>query len=301
MRLVVTGKRGQVARSLVERGAQRGVEVLPLGRPELDLSASERAIVAAVVAARAEVLVSAAAYTQVDRAETDPETAFVVNEHGPRALARAARELSIPLIHLSTDYVFDGMKLSPYAEEDPTRPLSVYGASKLAGERAVCAEHANTAVLRSAWVYSPFGINFLKTMLRLAGNRDEIRVVSDQLGNPTNALDLADGILTVATHLVAGNNPAHRGVFHITSRSEASWAEFAEAIFAASSSSGGPTARVIHVGAAEYLTAARRPANSRLDSSKLERAHGVRLPDWRPSLETVVSRLFQRSKMRNLG
>jgi dTDP-4-dehydrorhamnose reductase len=291
--MIVTGRHGQVVRSLVERAAGTQFDIVPLGRPGIDFAGPAASVVSAVERARPDVIVSAAAYTQVDQAETDADQAFAVNAAGPQALARAARELQVPLIHLSTDYVFDGFKGSPYVEDDPTRPQGVYGASKLEGERTVIAEQRDSAVLRTAWVYSPFGTNFVKTMLRLAGDRDEIAVVADQRGNPTSGLDLADGILAVAANLTQDADPSLRGVFHVSASREASWAEFAEAIFAASGELGGPTARVKRILTADYPTSARRPANSRLDSSKLARAHGVRLPEWRQSVKQVVSRLVQ--------
>lgn len=281
-----------MVRSLAERGAAEGIEVVPLGRPQLDLAGPAEAIVSAIEAAQPDVVVSAAAYTQVDRAEAEADLAFALNEHGSRAVALAARGLGVPLIHLSTDYVFDGTKRSPYVEEDATGPTGVYGASKLAGEQAVLEEQGNSAVLRIAWVYSPFGANFVKTMLRLGAEREEIGVVADQRGNPTSALDIADGVLQVAANLFRGTDQTQRGVFHMTADGEASWAEFAEAIFAASAEEGGPVARVRHIGTADYPTPARRPANSRLDSSKLDRVHGVRLPEWRPSMKRVVRRLL---------
>jgi dTDP-4-dehydrorhamnose reductase len=292
VRVAVTGREGQVARSLAERAAGSDVEIVSIGRPELDLAGPEEAIIDALEAAEPDVIVSAAAYTQVDKAESEPELALAVNEAGPRAVARAARELGVPLVHLSTDYVFDGAKAAPYVEEDPTNPTGVYGASKLAGERAVLTEQPNSAVLRTAWVYSPFGANFVKTMLRLARDREEVGVVADQRGNPTSAVDIADGILRVAANLHGSDDPEFRGLFHMTARGEASWAEFAEAIFAASAAAGGPVVRVRHIATADYPTPARRPANSRLDSSKLSRVHGVRLPDWRPSVKDTVSRLL---------
>jgi dTDP-4-dehydrorhamnose reductase len=246
-----------------------------------------------VEAADPEVIISAAAYTQVDKAESEPELAFVVNERGACAIARAAARLKVPLIHLSTDYVFDGSKTDPYVEDDETRPAGVYGASKLAGEQAVLAEHDNTAVLRTAWVFSPFGANFVKTMLRLAGTRDEVRVVADQRGNPTSALDIAGAVLAVAARLHEGGEQETRGVFHMTAAGEASWADFAEAIFEASGRAGGPSARVNRITTPDYPTPAKRPANSRLDCSRLERIHRIRLPDWRESLQVVVERLVQ--------
>jgi len=291
MRIAVTGREGQVVRSLVERAAAGSCEIIPVGRPELDLAGSAESIAAAIAAVRPDALVSAAAYTQVDKAESEPELAFAINERGAGAVARAARTLRIPLIHLSTDYVFDGTKRKPYVEDDETAPTGVYGASKVAGERAVLDEHDDCAVLRTAWVYSPFGANFAKTMLRLAGDREEVAVVSDQRGNPTSALDIADGILRVAQNLAAGGGSEQRGIFHMTAAAEASWAEFAEAIFAASAELGGPTARVKHIGTVDYPTAASRPANSMLDSSKLALAHRVRLPEWRLATNEVVRRL----------
>ena len=292
MRIAVTGRNGQVARSLLERAPAAGHEVVALGRPELDLAGDRDTIVRAIEAASPDVVVSAAAYTAVDRAESEPELAFAVNERGAAAVARAARLLDVPLIHLSTDYVFDGAKEAPYVEEDATGPTGVYGASKLAGEAAVQAEQANSAILRTAWIYSPFGANFIKTMLRLALDRDDVSVVADQRGNPTSALDIADGVLAVARNLLRDDDPALRGTFHMTADGEASWAEFAEAIFASAARRGGPTVTVKRIATADYPTAARRPANSRLDCGKLARAHGVRLPGWRSSTDSVVERLL---------
>lgn len=293
--MVVTGRNGQIVRSLMERARGSEFEIVPLGRPELDLTASEETIISAIEAARPDIVISAAAYTAVDKAESEPELAFAINEAGARAVARAAHKLGVPLVHLSTDYVFDGTKASPYVEDDAPNPTGVYGSSKLAGEQAVLAEHDNCAVLRTAWVYSPFGSNFVRTMLRLGGDRDEIGVVADQRGNPTNALDIAEGILSVATNLVARTDPGQRGIFHLAAREEASWADFAEAIFAASAEVGGPSASVRRITAADYPTPARRPANSRLDCAKIERIHGVRLPSWRQSLPPVVSRLVNQT------
>jgi dTDP-4-dehydrorhamnose reductase len=295
VRIVVTGREGQVVRSLAQF-ASNDIQIVPLGRPQLDLAGSAESIEAAIEAERPNVIVSAAAYTQVDKAESEPDLAFTINADGPRAIARSARRLGVPLIHLSTDYVFDGSKASPYVEEDATGPTGVYGSSKLAGERAVLEECENTAVLRTAWVYSSFGANFVKTMLRLARDRDEIGIVCDQVGNPSSAEDIAGGILKIARNLQASNEPARRGIFHMTGSGEASWAQFAEAIFAISAEANGPTATVQRIVGADFPTAAKRPANSRLDSTKLERNHAVRLPDWHPSLKRVVNRLLLSSK-----
>ena len=291
MRIAVTGKAGQVVTSLVERGAAAGHEVIALGRPELDL-VDPASVVRVLEAAAPDAIVSAAAYTAVDRAESESDLVHAVNGTGAGAVAEAARALGVPLVHVSTDYVFDGTLGRPYAESDPTGPTGVYGASKLAGEQAVLAAYGdNSAVLRVAWVYSPFGANFVKTMLRLAGDRNEVSVVADQLGNPTSALHIADGIIRVATNMVADSYPELRGVFHMTASGEASWADFAEAIFAASAARGGPSARVKRITTADYSTPAKRPANSRLDCSLIAKTHGVVLPEWRQSLESVMARL----------
>ena len=293
MRIVVTGgPDGQVLESLLEVSPARGHEIVALGRPELDLVGDVQEIIEAVSASRPDAIVSAAAYTAVDKAETESDLAFAINANGARAVAAAANVLGVPLVHISTDYVFDGSKLSPYVEEDPTGPTSVYGASKLAGEKAVLATHSNSAVLRTAWVYSPFSANFVKTMLRLAGERDELSIVADQRGNPTNALDIASAVITVVENLGKSSDPKLRGTFHMTGSGEASWAEFGEAILSASAKAGGPSAKVRPIPTADFPTPAKRPANSRLDSSKLKRVHGVRLPDWRTSTQAVVSRLI---------
>ena len=292
MRIVVTGgPDGQVLLSLAERGTSAGHDIVALGRPELDLTGDEEAIVRAVEQARPSIVVSAAAYTAVDKAESERDLAFAINARGAGAVAKAAERLGVPVIHISTDYVFDGSKPAPYVESDVPNPVSVYGASKLAGEEDVLAASPNSVILRTAWVYSPFNANFVKTMLRLAADRDEVGVVADQYGNPTSALDIADAILAVAANLVASNKPDLRGVFHMTGRGEGSWADFAEHIFAASVSAGGPRASVRRIFTADYPTPARRPANSRLDSSKLHEIHKVRLPNWQTSTDQVVRRL----------
>ncbi len=293
MRIAVTGRSGQVAQSLAERGATLGHTVIAVGRPELDLAAEDTAAVhAALAAARPDVIVSAAAWTAVDEAESKPAAAHAVNAAAAGHIAAAAHALGVPLIHLSTDYVFAGTKPAPYVETDPTDPQGAYGATKLAGEEAVCAAAPNGAILRTAWVYSPFGANFVRTMLRLAESRDEVGVVADQFGTPTSALDIADAVLRVAANLVAHDDPALRGLFHMASAGDTHWAGFAEAIFAESAARGGPTARVRHITTAEYPTTAKRPANSRLDCTKLAAIHGVRLPEWRAALPAVIARLL---------
>ncbi|MGP9813718.1 dTDP-4-dehydrorhamnose reductase [Rhodopseudomonas sp. NSM] len=291
MRLAVTGRHGQVVRSLLER-APADVEIVTLARPEVDLQ-EPRAVAEAMVAARPDAVVNAAAYTAVDLAETESELAHRINGEGAGAVAAAAARLGIPVVHLSTDYVFDGSLSRAYREDDVPSPLGVYGASKLAGERAVAGANPDHAILRTAWVYSPFGKNFVRTMLTLAQSREEVSVVCDQLGAPTCALDIADGVIAVARNLLARpEEAALRGVFHMTSSGETNWAGFAEAIFACSAAAGGPSARVKPIPTADYPTPARRPANSRLDTTRLAERHGVRLPAWQDSLAPCVARLL---------
>jgi dTDP-4-dehydrorhamnose reductase len=294
MRIVITGgPDGQVLLSLAERGGAAGHDIVALGRPELDLMGDEEVIVRAVEQTEPDIVVSAAAYTAVDKAESERDLAFAINARGAGAVAKAAERLGVPVIHISTDYVFDGSNPAPYVEGDVPNPVSVYGASKLAGEEAVLEATRNSVILRTAWVYSPFNANFVKTMLRLAADRDEVGVVADQRGNPTSALDIADAILAVAANLVASEERDLRGVFHMTGQGEGSWADFAEQIFATSTSAGGPSARVRRISTADYPTPATRPANSRLDSSKLHAIHKVRLPRWHTSTEEVVRRLVE--------
>ncbi|WP_292960678.1 dTDP-4-dehydrorhamnose reductase [Novosphingobium sp. UBA1939] len=294
MRLAVTGLHGQVVRAMLERAHDLKVDVIPIGRPQIDL-ADAATITGAFDALRPDAIVSAAAYTAVNQAEAEPELAQAVNCIGAAAVAAEAARLNVPVIHLSTDYVFNGRSDRPWREDDMADPLGVYGRTKLAGERAVAAATANHAILRTAWIYSPFGSNFAKTMLRLAREMEEIKVVEDQIGNPTSAGDIADGIAAVARNLVGKADPALRGTFHLSSQGEASWADFAEAIFALSAEAGGPSARVRRISTAEFPTPTERPANSRLDCGKLARVHGVALPFWRDSARTVIARLVSES------
>jgi dTDP-4-dehydrorhamnose reductase len=296
MRIVVTGRKGQLALSMLERGPALGVEVVALGQPELDLTAGEEALYQLLLAHRPEGIVNAAAYTAVDKAESEAELAHAVNAQGAGDIARVAQRLGVPLVHVSTDYVFAGDKAAAYVESDATGPTGAYGASKLAGEQAVLASGADAAILRTAWVYSPFGANFVKTMLRLAATRDELGVVADQFGCPTSALDLADACIGVLQHLQSNPAPELRGVFHATGQGEASWADFARAIFTASQHEGGPGATVKGIATSDYPTPARRPANSRLSGAKLSEIHGITLPQWQGSLTGVVARLVAESQ-----
>jgi dTDP-4-dehydrorhamnose reductase len=290
MRIVVTGVWGQIASSLRERGPAAGHEVIALGRPVLDLSNPETAI-PAILAAASDIVVSAAAYTAVDQAESEPGLAMAINGSGAGKVAEAAAQAGVPLIHISTDYVFDGKKLTPYLESDSTAPLCVYGATKLAGERAVAAASDDHAILRVAWVYSPFGGNFVKTMLRLAETRKDVRVVADQHGGPTSALDIADAILQVAERMMTDRSRELRGIFHMPPSGEASWADFAEEIFRDAGTRGCHPCRVERIAAADYAAPARRPMNSRLNGDKLRHVYGISLPHWAQSLDDCMGRL----------
>lgn len=255
-------------------------EVLATGRAELDLS-DFGAVRAAVRRAKPEVIVNAAAYTDVDRAQTDPEPAMRVNADAPGVLAEEAKRLGALLVHYSTDYVFDGEKGEPYLEDDPPHPLNAYGESKLAGERTIRAAGARHLILRTSWVYSGRGRNFLLTMLRLAREGNELRVVDDQVGAPTSACDLAD-----ATAALLGR-PGPSGTFHMTAGGATTWHGFAREILAGA----GLPAKVAAIRSAEFPRPAPRPRDSRLDNAKLLGTFDVRLPEWRQGLRDCLAQM----------
>lgn len=292
MKIAVVGIEGQLARSLT--AAETKHEIVSVGRPELDLTVP--ASVGRVLGGLApNMIVNAAAYTAVDKAESEEAAAFAINAEGAGAIAAAAAALAVPLVHVSTDYVFDGSQARPYTEADPVRPLGVYGRSKLEGERQVVAAWHKHIILRTAWVYSPYGNNFIKTMLRLAGTRPEISVVDDQIGNPTFAPHLADAILAIASRIESGAD-VQWGLYHAAGSGDVTWCGLARETFAASARHTGPTASVKAITTAEYPTPARRPANSRLDCGRLAAAFGVRLPPWQDGVEACVSALVRASR-----
>lgn len=290
LRVAVTGRGGQVVSSLIAR-SPNNIEIIALGRPQLDLTRRET-VIQSLQKSKCDVIINAAAYTAVDKAEIDLDIAMRVNSDGAGYVAEAATELGAPLIHISTDYVFDGVTQRPYREEDAPNPTGAYGRSKLEGESQVSDNCANHTIIRTSWVYSPYGHNFVKTMLRLGETREEIAVVSDQIGAPTSALDLADGLLTIATRMIADHSQDLRGLFHMTGEGQASWADFAEVIFQVSAQYGRHPVRVKHITTNDYPTAAHRPANSRLDNAKLLRIYGFSLPNWRSSVDECVRRLL---------
>lgn len=284
----MTGGTGQVASAL---GAAGGAAVRVVGRPVLDFDRPE-SIVASCREAAPWLVVNAAAYTAVDAAEDDAEAAYRANRDGPGALARLCAAAGVPLVHISTDYVFDGAKGAPYVESDPTAPTGVYGASKLAGEQEVLAAWTRTVVLRTSWVYAPSGKNFVRTMLRVGADRDRLRVVADQRGCPTTAADLADAILAIAARLRDGWRDEYAGVFHAAGSGETTWHGLAVATFEEAARFGARVPVVEAITTAEYPTKAKRPANSRLDCGKLASVFAVRLPDWRVSLARTIDAVF---------
>ena len=292
MKLLVTGVEGQVVRSLKERGASAGFQIVTLGRPVLDLSKPET-ISPALANVEADAIVNAAAFTSVDKAEDEEALAIRVNGDAPGEIARIAKLRGVPFLHISTDYVFDGASARPYSEADPVAPVGAYGRSKLAGEMAVMSANEAAIIVRTAWVHSPFGANFIKTMLRLGEQRDEVSVVADQTGNPTYALDLADAILAVMrARSDRGDASFGAGVYHVTGSGKGAWADLAEEIFAEAARLGRRPMRVRRISTADYPTAARRPQNSTLDNSKLKDVFGLALPDWRASARECVRRLL---------
>ncbi|CAH1661254.1 MULTISPECIES: dTDP-4-dehydrorhamnose reductase [unclassified Chelatococcus] len=292
MRVLVAGAGGQLGSALVAGLRAAGADVIAMVRADLDLS-SPSSWGDRVAAARPDLVVNAAAYTAVDRAEDDRDAAWAVNAAGAAALAREAAACDAALVHVSTDYVFDGRKGAPYTEEDAPSPTGVYGASKLAGEAAVMACHPRALALRTAWVVSASGHNFLKTMLRLGAERESISVVDDQWGAPTFADDLADAIVRMAPRLVSSEagDPAF-GVFHLTGAPHTTWHGFAEAIFTKTAKRGRKTPTLRPIGTADYPTRAVRPADSRLDCARILAVHGIAAADWRLSLGRCLDGLL---------
>jgi len=290
VKILVAGNSGQVARSLAALSGER-YDFVTLGRPELDL-ADAATLEAAVREHAPAAIVNAAAYTAVDKAESEPDAAFAINRDGAGALAAVAARHGLPIIHISTDYVFAGDKAGAYVESDPVGPQGVYGQSKLEGERAVADANPAHVILRTAWVYSPYGNNFLKTMLRFGADRDRMRVVADQKGTPTYAPDIAAGIAAVLDKALAQPEGSDwRGVFNMVSEGDTDWASFAEAIFAESQARGGPHAEVDRITTADYPTPASRPANSRLDTARFRQVFGHALPAWEDGVGRCIDAL----------
>lgn len=278
--LLIFGRTGQVAIEL----ARLAPTARQVGRDEADLTHPD-ACAALIRDSAPAAVINAAAYTAVDRAESDADTARLVNADAPGAMAAACAGLGIPFLHVSTDYVFDGSGEAPRAEDAPTGPLGVYGRSKLDGERAVAAAGGQWAVLRTSWVFSAHGNNFVRTMRRLGAERDRLTIVADQIGGPTPAADIAAALLTMAQAM--RTDPARGGIYHFAGAPDVSWAGFAREIFARS----GLAPEVEDIPTSAYPTPARRPLNSRLDCAAIERDFGIARPDWRKGLDRVITEL----------
>lgn len=291
MRVLVTGITGQVGGALVAAQPPDGIEVIALGRDRLDL-ARPGDIAAAISELRPDLVVNPAAYTAVDRAEAEPELAFLVNRDGPAALAEACERTGAGLIHLSTDYVFDGSGTRPYNPDDPVAPLGVYGASKEAGERAVRERLEGHLIIRTAWVYAVSGRNFVSTMLRVGVERDELRVVSDQRGTPTAAEDIAEALKALIAARQNGNPIT--GTHHYTAAGETTWHGLAEAVFDRAATIWGRRPTVHAIPTSEYPTPAKRPAYSVLDNASLDAVAAVPRRDWRRAAEQTVDRILAR-------
>jgi len=287
MRILVTGRHGQLAQSLAERG---GNNVQLLGRPTLDLALPGSAR-SAILAVRPDLIVNAAAFTAVDLAESEEPAAQRINAGAAGEVAAGARELGVPLIHVSTDYVFDGQASAPYAETSATNPINTYGRTKLAGEEAVRAANPDHLTLRTSWLVSPFGRNFVRTMVDLGQQRDTLSVVADQYGNPTSALDFADAILTVAHRWGEGERTGMGQTYHLAGTGIASWFDLAIAVQDELARLGRKSATVTPIRTADWPTPAARPAFSALDSTHFTRDFDLVMPDWRASLAPIVALL----------
>jgi len=286
MKILISGQHGQVSRELQRRLGAVG-ELIVLGRDQMDLAHPDQ-IRRQVQRARPDLVINAAAYTAVDQAESDQQSAFAINAEAPGILAEEALALGVPLIHYSTDYVFDGSKATPYVEDDAPNPLGVYGHSKLMGERAIREVQGQHLILRTSWVYSTHGRNFLLTMQRLLQEKPELRIVADQIGAPTWAGAIADSTLALIERWQTGNAGAW-GTYHLTAEGETSWFGFAQAIGDALREQGARCANLLPIPSSDYPTPAARPLNSRLDCTRLQREWGVSQPDWLSALHDCLA------------
>lgn len=287
-RVLVTGGSGQVGGALSQLRAP-GLQFIAPRRDQLDL-ASDTSIASYLAQESFDAVINCAAYTAVDKAESERELAFQINATAPKLFAQHCAEAHIPLLHVSTDYVFSGELDRAYKEDDAIGPINVYGASKEAGEAAIRATTDQHIILRTSWVVSATGANFVKTMLRLAADRDELRVVADQQGRPTSAQDLAEALALIASKALGGE--ARFGTFHFANAGDTNWADFARAIFDIAQCRGGPSARVTSITTADYPTPAKRPRNSRLDTSKIEGIYGITPRPWMHAIEDILATLI---------
>jgi len=287
---LVFGAGGQVGRALVEAAPAAGWRVRGLARADVDIL-DIAAVAAAASVDSPDAIVNAAAFTAVDRAESDEALAMRVNAEAPGAMAAVATAAGIPFVHLSTDYVFDGASRVPYKEADPVSPLNAYGRSKRAGEIAAYRAGGRCVILRTSWVFAPWGNNFVRTILRLARERPELRIVDDQRGAPTPAEDIARTIYRILDRLRSEDVAGRTGLFHYQGRPPTSWAGFAEAVLDEAAALGHPRPPVVRIATADYPTPAARPANGILDCARIARDFDVTPPDWRPALARAVQAL----------
>jgi len=293
MRVLVTGGSGQLARALAATPLpDTQWHLRTMGRPEFDLTDRE-SIGRAIADFEPDIVVNAAAYTAVDKAESEPDAALAVNEQGARHLAELTAAADIPIIHISTDYVFAGDKDTPYLETDMPGPVNVYGQSKLAGERAVAETNPKHLILRTSWLYSPWGHNFLKTMLRLGAERDELTIVNDQTAAPTYAVDLAVAIIALITEISCKAPEAVEwGTYHLTNAGIATWYEFAVEIFQSANRHGVKSPKLLPITTDDYSRPAKRPAYTVLDNSRIEKAFCIRLRPWTEAVADCVDELM---------
>jgi dTDP-4-dehydrorhamnose reductase len=287
--ILVTGASGQVGIEVSRLQWPAAVDLLTPSRDELNISDADS--VASYFAANPPTcVINLAAYTAVDRAEEEVAAAFLVNAQGPAILAEAARRAGAPIVHVSTDYVFDGTSAAPYSETDPTRPINAYGASKLAGELAVRAANPRAVILRTAWVVSARRTNFLKTMLRLANSTPELRIIADQRGCPTSAHDIAVALQKIALHMI-DDPDGPGGVYHFVNAGDTSWHGLAEHIFNWQAAQGSARPKVTAILTADYPTPARRPANSRLNTALIGETFGIHPRPWQQAIDEILSQL----------
>ncbi|MGF1779049.1 dTDP-4-dehydrorhamnose reductase [Vibrio nomapromontoriensis] len=286
MKVLITGSQGQVGQCLVNLLSERNdIEVVAYDRDQLDIT-SEQQVQITLTELKPDVIINAAAHTAVDKAETDIEMSYAINRNGPLYLAQAAQSLDALLLHISTDYVFDGDKLEPYVETDTPNPKGVYGQSKLAGEEAVAEHCSRYAILRTAWVFGEHGNNFVKTMLRLGKERPELGIIGDQFGGPTYAGDIAKALVTMMGKF---ESQEQSGIYHFSGTPHVSWYQFAKAIFTAAERHGalGNIPNVNEITADQYPLPAPRPVNSRLDGSKVQNVFGITSSDWQAALNNI--------------
>ncbi|MCF1427829.1 MAG: dTDP-4-dehydrorhamnose reductase [Shewanella sp.] len=289
MKVVVTGCQGQVGYCLVKQLSQRtDIEILALDRTALDISNPEQ-VNTLITNTKPDVIINAAAYTAVDKAESEPQQAYAINRDGPEYLALAAKEINALLLHISTDYVFDGCKTEPYLESDDTNPQTVYGQSKLAGEKKIQAAGCRYGILRTAWVFGEHGHNFVKTMLRL-GDKPELNIVADQWGGPTYAGDIASTLITMM-YTMTGDKSVESSIFHFSGSPHCSWFEFAGEIFATAKTTGQlESSPLLHrITTEAYPLPAPRPANCRLNCEKIHQEFGITPSNWKAALQQVLS------------